>query len=548
MASGSSEIGFDDIISSNLSPFEEIVYSGQAEYKLKIVINDEELENVDDFCEKLVIKSRVQADDGKGLLILNDFVSKDATLTIHQDSLASIFSPNDVVEIYIGTLIEGDYLYDKMGTFNVIKITANDKNKFDISMRDNTVLLDKNYNPTAVIDINNGSATLGQILDDICTQFNITSNVDEFDGDDLSFNFVDSSIKARQYIGYIAEQGGYIPIFNRDGELEFIELPDSSPKEIPLEIIEKYDVGEMFMPTRVLYEDGIRKFEATITNYINQNDTLYIDTANPYITSQTQIDNIATKFTNFFFVAFKSGKILGNPKINPYDFIRIIIASRSTLLSLANNTLTYNGRLIMEFNTLVNKEKIKENVTKTGEATFKRWARTEVDNLNNQITLEVANTEQVMQDVSNLGSTVENQNTLINQTINTLTAQGEKIDVISSSINLTDGKVTEVTTTTGFTFNADGLNIEKSGSPNASTLDESGLEILNKSGSTSDVQLYAGVVDDAEIAKESELTNYRGQSVTYTNNIIFKKYLATTNGRIENVTNSTYGDGIGFFV
>lgn len=129
----------------------------------------------------------------------------------------------------------------------------------------------------------------------------------------------------------------------------------------------------------------------------------------------------------------------------------------------------------------------------------------------------------------------------------TVDAQIKIIENIQSNIN-ENGEPTSVTTTTGFTFNAEGLHIERSGEPTKSTVDEAGIEVQDANTGTNEVQFYAGYVNDDVVADERELEDYKGQSVTYTKNVIFKKYLATTNGRMENVHHDRYGDGIGFFV
>lgn len=547
--------------------FEQIIYSGQAKHRLKLITTlkstgDEYESYPDEITEKVVFKKRITPADGSGTFCLNNFVTQEVNWTLHSAISFPTSSNLDNITytIYLGTLIDNDYEYQKMGVYNVYSLNAKDNGKFEMVLKDNSILLDKKYNASSVIEINGGKATLKQILEDICSQCGVeisqNPETNYFDGYDEEFNFVDSSITGRNYIGYIAEQAGCFPTINRDGKLEFIKIRTTGIRKIPLEIIEKYDVGELYYIGKVLYEDGIRKFEGMpyfpVGSQLRPNDILYIDTKNPFISSKYQITGIGIKTTDFKYRSLKTGKVLGNPKIEPYEFVEFDVPLENNqvehIRSLANHTLTYNGVLTMEFDTKINKEKMKENVTKTGEATFQRWARTEVDNLNNLIREQVSNTQQNTELINDLNGTVEAQRTLIEQTTQTITAQGEQIEVLNTNIQNINGNVTEVTTTTGYTFNKDGLHIEKSDSPNSSTLDEKGFEVDNKSGASSNVQLYAGVVDDNIISKEDSLSDYKGQSLTYTSNIVFNKYLATGNGRMENVHNTTYGDGIGFFV
>ena len=544
--------------------FENIVYSGKSKHKLKIFSSirgkegETEIVNPDSFTKKLVFKKRITPADGSGIFSLNNLVTQEAIWTIYMPTMVLPNSHTNRIyyTIYLGTLINENYEYEKMGVFNLYKITAKDDNTFEITLKDNSILLDKKYNANSIIEINGGKATLKQLLEDICSQceIEISHNLEtnDFSGHDLEFNFVDSSITGRNYIGYIAEQSGCFPIINRDGELDFIDIRTTGIRKIPLEAIEKYDIGDLYSLGNVLYEDGIRKFEAKTWGTHKGNEILYVDTKNPFISVKEQIMKVGYNASYFKYRSLKTGKVLGNPKIEPYEFIEFDIPTENNevenVRSLANHTLTYSGVLTMEFETKINIEKMQENVTKTGEATFQRWARTEVDNLNNLIKEQVSNTQQNTELINDLNGTVEAQRTLIEQTTQTITAQGEQIKILNTNIQNINGNVTEVTTTTGFTFDKDGLSIEKSDSPNSSKLNEKGFEVDDKSGALSNVQLYAGVVDNDIISKEDSLSNYKGQSVTYTNNIVFNKYLATKNGRIENVHNSNYGDGIGFFV
>ena len=127
-----------------------------------------------------------------------------------------------------------------------------------------------------------------------------------------------------------------------------------------------------------------------------------------------------------------------------------------------------------------------------------------------------------------------------------LSSTDAKLSIVGTHIDNETGDIREITTDTGFTFNSDGLHIEKSGAATKSTVDEAGVEV--QATGNNEVQFYAGYVNEDIIQDESSLSSYRGQTVTYTNNVVFKKYLATGNGRMENVSNDKYGKGIGFFV
>ena len=103
--------------------------------------------------------------------------------------------------------------------------------------------------------------------------------------------------------------------------------------------------------------------------------------------------------------------------------------------------------------------------------------------------------------------------TEVEQTADAVAISVEKIEA--------DG-VSKVTTSTGFTFDENGMTVEKSGSGTKTTVDETGLTVADANGAAAEELLYAGV--DAET----------GESVVKAKNIRVSKYLVVgKNSRFE---------------
>lgn len=511
------------------SIYREKVYNEDARHKLKILFNGVEYQDIDKVCEKLTINSRI-IPNGNTNFALDNFVSKEATLILHNVDLEDIVDP---VEIQIGTLTNSDslgdiYEYVPIGIFNIQDIPTTDKDKTTITLRDNAVKFDFPYNAEPLIEGNGGSATKMQIFQDICTQAGVNTNVSSFLKDDELFGGYDNTISGRQYIAYLAEQAGAIAIINRYGNLDFIYLNNLEEQELPLQYVESYQNGDELEITRVSYEDALRKFEKP-TEEESDKDTLYLDSANPYISSQEQIEDIYDIVDGFKINSFKTGKILGNPAIDPYDIITLTdfgdnifdknnpnvlnayISNVGTILNsngdktiyipckpnttykvkkmlsgtassnrfrlatyenipvnnstcvdyigynagtdvteeiittsdnvnylgffcyltdvlttfdqmlesveirevftyktLATNTLTYNGKLIQTFDTQVKIGDKQSNVSLMGEASFQKYAKTNIDNINNNIETIVAEQNETTQRLSQTIQTVNN--------------------------------------------------------------------------------------------------------------------------------------------
>ena len=201
----------------------------------------------------------------------------------------------------------------------------------------------------------------------------------------------------------------------------------------------------------------------------------------------------------------------------------------------------------MKFSTSISNEKMKENISTRGEATFQKWVRSQFDNVEGSITLQAGQIETLNGEIGDVNDQISQQNQIINSVEEKITATEATISVISTNIDPETGEILSVNNTIG-KFDQDGLSIDKSSSQVKSKLDEAGLEIDDKSSGTDKMEFYSGFVDSEVIQKENALTEYEGKTVTYTKDIIVKEYIAMPNGRFENVEDTTHGKGIGLFI
>ena len=299
----------------------DIIYSQDDKNRIRIWFNNVELEDAGEYCESLTGTNRVLPNDGSKRFTLSNFIAKEYTLILRD--LPEGTELNDQVKISIGTLVDEDndtYEDVPIGIFNIQDTPTTDKDKITIKLRDNRVKFDFDYNAKPLIDENDGSATLLQILNDICTQAGVENDVITFEGQDISVGIYDNTIKATSYVAYIAEQAGAIPVITREGHLDFVYLNNLKHWQIPLSIVEKYEIGTPFEIERVVYESGIIKYE---TSNDDTKETLYLDAANMYVNSQEQVDSVSDIVKNFKTDSVITGKVLGNPAIDPYDIIEI---------------------------------------------------------------------------------------------------------------------------------------------------------------------------------------------------------------------------------
>ena len=384
--------------------YTEIIYSQDDKNRIRIWFNNTELQDADEYCENLSGDNRILPDDGSKRFSIDNFISRDYTLILR--NIPNNVTIEDQVRISIGTLVDSanDTWEDvPIGIFNIQDTPETDNGKITIKLRDNRVKFDFGYNAQPLIETNNGSATLMQILNDICTKAGVTNDVSSFNGDDILIGIYDNSITGNVYVSYIAEQAGAIPVITREGHLDFIYLNNLTTWKLPLDLVEKYEIGTPFEIKRIVYESGIIKYETSNDETL---ETLYLNASNPYITTQNQVDNIFDILEDFKLSSVTTGKNLGNPAIDAWDLIQVygyydgndnFVDDDSVIVftTLANNSYTYTGNHRQTFNTQIGIEERKENVTITSQDAFKKSVKTEINNIEGTLTTTIAGTEEL---------------------------------------------------------------------------------------------------------------------------------------------------------
>ena len=180
----------------------------------------------------------------------------------------------------------------------------------------------------------------------------------------------------------------------------------------------------------------------------------------------------------------------GNYLLDIGDKIGIVTKDNETVFSyLLDDTIEYNGALEQKTQWKYDDNSENEedsNPSTIGEAIYETYAK--VDKVKKQIDIVVSDVEGALVELSSIQmtqeqikSTVEAQNTeiagLTERVEQTITKDEFNIEISQIQQNIDDLEVTEVTTTTGFKFNADGLAISKSGSVMETVITDDGFTV-----------------------------------------------------------------------
>lgn len=537
-----------------LEQYEEQIYSGDSLHRLYIkhgntIIGTEEEDYASPYSSSLTLKRRILKNGSKSFS-LNNFISQEIELVLHNYQITNL---SDEIEIKIGTYIKSveKWVYVPLGIYLIQDSPTTDKDKTTYKLRDKSIKFDFNYNAEPIIessehvdDNNNKYVTKLEIVEDICYKAGVTYNGSKtFIGYNDPIGIYDNTVTGRVYIADIAEQASCIATIDRTGNLTFIDMSGLTERTVSDDIIEKFEIGDNYKISKVIYESGTIYFEKGTSD----NDTLFINSANPYIANQEQLDRIYDNIVGFETNSLTTGKVLGNPTIDPWDLI-VFTYENKTYKTLAQYTLKFNGVLISTYETKIEYEAKQTNTTKNNEATYRKYVKQEIDNVNGTLKTTVARVETVEIETDQNTTTINNNYQEIKEKFNGYTPVSKTIEIENSvtqlqtdtytkteiNTKLTDGSVTKVQTTSG-TFDEDGMHYAKTGARTSSTINQSGVSVNDTQ--SNDELLFAGYDEELK------------ESIVRTENLTVRKYFVCgQRSRMEDYIDEDGNEGTGVFI
>ena len=350
----------------------------------------------------------------------------------------------------------------------------------------------------------------------------------------------------------------------RDGKCYIIPLKDDTKTPIEIDALgsRSFEVGDVYEISRVCYDNGKLKLQTggnvisveklpetdidissyyylttdlKYYTYVNEEwkettdvkNTLYVRLDNLFIAQQEEIDNIYNAIVGFK-VHNISCENRGDITSDAWDMIKYV-TDDGEYYTLNENELTYNGVCMSKVKTNIPAGKKNETtniINASIEAAIKR-VQTIVNEAEASVTtLTEKTTKLETKTVENETAINNNYQNIINQ-LGDYAKEAEIISIKESVQTIQDEAsyaieiakqvqadgVDRITTKTGYTFDEDGLTIQKTGSKVKSTLNETGLEIIDATGSTNESLLFAGYDDDL------------GETIVETKNLTVNKYL-----------------------
>lgn len=199
------------------------------------------------------------------------------------------------------TIFEGT---DQTGVFKAYEKPEKYTSTISVVLYDNMMNLMPTYN--SLLDYNTGT-TISAQLDEIASKSGVTIVKSNLPSHILNkvIKWYDNTVSMINYVGWIAEISGMNVRADAEGKIIFEEI--STTNDYETQRVGDLEVEEVFTVSRVCFNNGILVLEKG--NEIN--NTLYINSGNPYVDEQSLIDYIYNKYNGLSFTSVSKVNMRG---------------------------------------------------------------------------------------------------------------------------------------------------------------------------------------------------------------------------------------------
>lgn len=331
--------------------------------------------------------------------------------------------PDSITKIEIKSGITGEIV--PIGVYNVDKISKVNDYTVSLTLSDNMIKFEFNYDGSKLVNDNNGKVKIIQVLQDICSKAGVELGSTSFLNMNKEIAVYDNTVSARTYLSYISEQAGSFAFIGRNGKL-YIRSLGQNMANIAIKLFQNFEWGEKYKITRVRFDDGIRVFEKGSTT----GNTLYINPDNMFIVNQEQIDNIYEQVKDLELYSFKGDSII-DPAIDIGDIL--VIDGKQVLYQGSSQ---YSGRWKASISSEIKSKERQETTTvkKPSQKTINRRVQSSIDQVNGKI-------EQLIEENSETSETLSRHEQTLDGFTNTVSKIEKDVKSIKSTANSSVKKV-----------------------------------------------------------------------------------------------------------
>lgn len=415
--------------------FRERIYSGSSEFKATLVINEQEIPS--EQIASITISSPM-IDTNKDYFYIGTFLSQKVTIKFRNLDNINIHS-GDAVSLSISQYVDNDWEEVPIGVYLVDELADDYYKSCEINCLDYAIKFKPNvdYSPC----FTDGKATIGTILDYICEYCGVELGSNYPLNDNIEVGSYDNTVSGKQWISYIAEVKGCNAKINREGQLIFVPFTEKDPAYvIDVSSTASFELREQYKISQVTYFDAIRNF----TYGTDTDNTLFIRQDNPFITDTVVVENIFNVVNGVEIYGVQNSNF-GDFSLDAWDFIELDYENLPFMV-FNDNTITYEMSIMtnIDYKVPTKQQEVTTNVIEANIRTVKttvdnvdHFARIEVQNINetldshtDSITTLQINEGEVITQVQNMQSTVDDNTFLVEGMSNTVDGLDDRVSDI----------------------------------------------------------------------------------------------------------------------
>ena len=470
--------------------YSNYIYDENSEQNIQIIINNIPIDG--SYVKQLTLDDDVFESD---TFSLGSAIPSKVVLELDNDLFDEISSNfNEITFVF--SLTEGEDIENiPMNTYIVKEVDNSSKEYTKYTLYD---YMEK-FNKEGFDASNVVPCTRFEFLQALCTYCGVQLENQSIINGDVIVDVYDNSILPRTYLSLISERAGGFAKINRNNKLEIKTFADVDTVQLPVNKIGDHDYQELRTVTKVVYQNATQIFEAGT----DTGTTIFLTQDSPFSCSQAEVDAIYQELNGLQYQTLDV-RIWGDPAIDTGDLITF-----NGLKTFAQKHWTWGNGFYGNYKATL-KDGQGMNVSKLSGNTKRKRLESRMNEVEGTVNIlseqvddnseNIAEINLSMNNITNRVSSVEtglnNTNEEITTVKNTVEANQNateyKINVINQQ--LISG-VTKFDTTTGYTFDVEGLQITKTDSEFKILINNEGVVVSN--GSTEKLRADSnGVVAD----------------------------------------------------
>ena len=379
--------------------FREQCYSGESLYSCRLIIGGNTIPISQ--IASITISSPI-IDSNSETFYIGTFISQQLTIQFKNlDGIDTTSGTN--VDLYISQNVSGTDIEVPIGKYVIDESPENYYQSAKIVCLDYAIKFATNLDySSALVD---NKITIDNLLQWICNHYGVTLGSYPSINGNVEIGTYDSTVSGKRWISYIAEIKGCNAKMDRLGQLTLVPIKSSPAVTINALKSASWELGEKFEISQVTFFDAIRNY----TYGDDSENTLFLRQDNPFIINTNVVQNVYNAVKDLQIWSLKCENY-GDISLDAWDIIQYTLGNE-TYYTYNNNTITYAMTIMSKVETKIptKQQEITTNVLGGDEQQQIRRLKTEVNTLDNEITIAAQQIETIEQDIQNPTSTKENK-------------------------------------------------------------------------------------------------------------------------------------------